>query len=464
MSEATSDAARILTRLDRIPVWPYPRKVLWIVGFGFFFAFFDIVTIGFAIPVVVQQFNITSELASWAISGSLIGYIIGSFLDSRIADRYGRRVSLLLSVSFFTIGSLMSATSPNIWWLIGWRVISGMGIGAEISAVSTYLGELSPAARRGRNTAWAIVAGYAGLAIVPFVALGLVPNFDWGWRALMVIGALGGLLIGVMRSGLPYSVHWLLSRGRIAEAEAIVDEAEQRARDILGHDLPPPDPADDTTIFGRTAFYDLLKPPYLQRLVLIATIWFFYYIGNYAWLTLAPTLFVKEGYTLTHSIFFMMLTGLGFVFGSLMAVMFSDRAERKTTIALICVAWAAALFVIGWQTSNTVILAFGFIASTTIGLLIPILYTYTAENFPTSVRATGVSATDGLGHIGGALAPAVTLTAYHYWGLEGAFGVLAATGLITGVLIMLGIRTTGRPLTRTAHVSRKDKEKSHSPV
>ena len=59
----TADAGAILARLDRIPVWPYPRSVLWIVGFGFFFAFFDIVTIGFAVPVVATQFGISSELA-----------------------------------------------------------------------------------------------------------------------------------------------------------------------------------------------------------------------------------------------------------------------------------------------------------------------------------------------------------------------------------------------------------------
>ncbi|GAB5468073.1 MAG: hypothetical protein Kilf2KO_11030 [Rhodospirillales bacterium] len=117
MTSKTSgtEAGAILARLDRIPLWPYPRRVLWIVGFGFFFAFFDVVTIGFAVPVITTQFGISSGLASWAITASLIGYIIGSVLDSRIADRFGRRVSLTVSVTFFTVGSLLSATSPDIW-------------------------------------------------------------------------------------------------------------------------------------------------------------------------------------------------------------------------------------------------------------------------------------------------------------------------------------------------------------
>ena len=452
MTDQTSaaEAGAILARLDRIPVWPYPRSVLWIVGFGFFFAFFDIVTIGFAVPVVAKQFAISSELASWSITASLIGYIIGSFLDSRIADRAGRRVSLMISVTLFTVGSLMSATASDIWWLIAWRVISGMGIGAEISAVSTYLSELSPARARGRNTAWAIAAGMLGFAVVPFVALALVPQFDWGWRALFVIGALGGLAIGIMRRGLPHSAHWLLNHGRTDEAEAVVAAAEHQAKERLGRELPPPAPSTLEPPIGHGRLSDLLQPPYLKRLFLIAAIWFIYYIGNYAWLTLAPTLFVKLGYSLAHSISFMVLTGVGFVVGAGLAVLVSDRKERKLTVAAICLVWAAALLIIGFEPSQAVIMVCGFIASTTIGLLIPILYTYTAENFPTDFRATGVSATDGIGHLGGALAPVIVLAVYRQWDFTAAFTAMALTGLLTALLLLFGVRTTGKPLSDIA--------------
>jgi len=446
-SENSGDrSGTILARLDRIPIWPYPRSVLCIVGFGFFFAFFDIVTIGFAVPVITKQFTISSELASWTITSSLLGYIIGSFLDSRIADRFGRRLALMISVSLFTVGSLMSSVSTGIWWLIAWRFISGMGIGAEISAVSTYLSELSPAAARGRNTAWAIAAGMLGFAVVPLIALALVPHFDWGWRALFVVGALGGLVIGVMRRGLPHSAHWLLNRQRDSEAEAVVEDAERLAIKRLGHDLPPPGANVTEPPIGHGSFRNLLEPPYFKRLILITTIWFIYYIGNYAWLTLAPTLFVKVGYSLAHSISFMVLTGVGFVVGACIAALISDRRERKITLSVTALVWAAALAAIGLTPSDLVIMVCGFIASTTIGLLIPILYTYTAENFPTGFRATGVSATDGIGHLGGALAPIIVLAVYHHWGFAVAFYTMAATGLMTAALLVLGVRTTRRSL------------------
>jgi MFS transporter, putative metabolite:H+ symporter len=181
-----------LARLDRLPVWPYPYRALVAVGAGFFFALFDVVTIGIALPVIANQFGISTETASVAITTGLIGYIIGAYLDSTVADLWGRRVGLTISIILVAIGSLLSALSPSLFWLALWRFVTGLGIGADIASVSSYLSEVSPARVRGRYTSWATTAGSAGLAVAPLVALLLVPSFPWGWRALFIIGSLGG--------------------------------------------------------------------------------------------------------------------------------------------------------------------------------------------------------------------------------------------------------------------------------
>jgi putative MFS transporter len=96
-----------------------------------------------------------------------------------------------ISVGVFSLGTVLAAISSNVTELIIFRFISGLGIGAEIAAVTTYIGEISPAPLRGRYTSWATTAAYAGFAVVPFVARGLVPTFASGWRILFGIQATG---------------------------------------------------------------------------------------------------------------------------------------------------------------------------------------------------------------------------------------------------------------------------------
>ena len=435
-----------LARLDRIPTWPYDRTLLWIIGAGYFFAFFDIVTISFAAPVIAKQFGVSKGTVTLSVTSSLIGYIIGALADSTIADKWGRKLSLGISVAVFSLGTILAAFSANVTQLIIFRFIAGLGIGAEIAAVTTYLGELSPARLRGRYTSWATTAAYAGFAVVPFIARALVPTLHNGWRILFLIGAAGGITILFMRRGLPDSPRWLVAQGRTGEATELVEEAEETARDKLDSDLPEPRRIPDEPPAERAPVRTLLRPPMLGRVGLFVAIWFVYYIGNYGWLTLAPTLFTDKGYSLADSTTYLIVSGIGFLAGAYATTHFSDRIERKFSIAVFAVAWGISLLVIGFFVSPTIIIVFGFIASTTIGLLVPMLYTYTAEHFPTAARATGVALSDGLGHVGGALAPLIVLGAYTAWGFSASFVVMAVSGFVAGGLILLGIQATGRSL------------------
>jgi putative MFS transporter len=439
-----------LARLDRIPVWPYERKLLWVVGAGYFFAFFDIVTISFAAPVIATQFHVSKSSVTLSVTSSLIGYIIGAFANSTIADKWGRKLSLTVSVAVFSVGTILAAFSTNVTELIIFRFIAGLGIGAEIAAVTTYIGELSPARLRGRYTSWATTAAYAGFAVVPFAARGLVPTFASGWRILFLIGALGGLTILFMRRDLPPSPRWLVTQGRSDEAHELVAEAENKAREEVDGQLPQPEPMPDEAKAERFPVAVLLRRPMAGRLALFVGIWFVYYVGNYGWLTLAPTLFTDKGYSLADSTSYLVVSGIGFLVGAFATTRFSDRLERKYTCAVFALLWGISLLVIGYRASPAIIIVFGFIASTTIGLLVPMLYTYTAEHFPTNARATGVALTDGLGHIGGALAPLIVLGAYSTWGFSSSFLVMAISGFAAGVLILLGMRATGRSLETTA--------------
>lgn len=441
-----NDQTAILARLDRIPIWPWRYALLWVLGAGYFFAFFDIVNIGAALPEIARQFGISTDFASWAITASLVAYIIGAFINGTIADLLGRRLGLMLSVGAFTLGSIGAAFSPSIGWLIAFRFVAGLGLGAEIASVTTYLGEISPAGVRGKYTSWATACAYAGFVAVPFVARALVPNYAWGWRWLFLIGAAGGVTIFLMRWHLRESPRWLLAHGRPQEAEAIVSEAERHASRRLGRELPVPEHEYVPLVHGRFPALALFGPRQRRSLLLLIAVWFFYYIGNYGWLEMMPTLLQRAGYDIASSLSYLIVSGIGFLVGALLSIWLNDRVERKVTIFATGLVWVAALLVVGLVPNPEVIMPVGFVASTTIGLMVPIMYTLTAEHFATVSRNTGVALTDGLGHIGGALAPLLVLVAADRMNIFGGMLVMALSGVVVLGLLPFTVRATGKAL------------------
>ena len=426
-------ANAIIERLDAIRVWPYPRRVLIALGAAYFFAFYDIVNIGDALPVIAKQFEISSQTAASAISVGLVGYVVGSLSDAVVSDRLGRRLALLVSVGMFTVGALITAFSGSFTLLLVGRFITGMGIGAEIAAAAAYLNGISPTRLRGRAGCQAVVWGYVGIAITPFVALALVPNFTDGWRAMFLLAAVGGLAIIPLRARLPESPRWLVQGGEDDKALAHVEEAERFA----ATQGPPPPMVELKPATNLRSFWVSAS--------LFVAFWLIYYIGNYGWLTLAPTMLTNEGFSLTSSLSFLCVTGIGLIVGAAGSVRYSERFERKFTISVSLVVFAAALIVIGLAPVAAVIMVFGFIVSATIGFAVPLMYVNTAEQFTTQMRARGVAMGDGLGHLGGAAAPIVILpvaAAGFFWGM----GLMALTGLVAAVLILFGQRMTGRSM------------------
>lgn len=436
-----------LARLERIPVWPYGPALLVVLGLGYLFSFFDITNIGYAIPVIVKQMHASTNLVSEAVTTSLIGYIAGSLVVSVLSDALGRRLALMIGILLYTIGSLATAFSPSVGWLIAWRFVVGMGIGTMISQVSTYLGEISPAPLRGKFSGLANLFSFLGLAIVPFVAYGLVPHFTWGWRALLFVGALGGVAMLFIGRDLIESPRWLIIHGRKAEAIALIDRIEVLAlKRMKGAALPPVvniPTEEDAHGFPVAA---LLKPPYLSRVIVLLAYWLLFYIGDYAYLGLAPTILVRQGFNLANSIGFSALSGLGFLAGAVFIYFFADRIERKFTLIAMGIIGGIAIILAGLFPSPTSIVIAGFLFTSEIAMLSILGYVITAEHFPTRARSSGLALGDGIGHLGGALAPAITLFAVAHWKITGGYGLMGIATFASLIFMAMTSRATRKNL------------------
>lgn len=447
----TPDAgSRILARLDRLPVWSLPYRALWIIGLGYFFTFFDISDIGFAMPAIAKQLHLSNSQSLFvALAVGLLGYIIGSLLIGNLSDRLGRFRMLLVTIALTAVGSFGDAAATNLLMLVVFRFVTGMGVGADLNLVSIYLSEMSPSARRGRISVLTFALGILGQAVTPFVALAVVPASPAGWRILFGIGGVIAVIGLLMRAQLPESPRWLVTHGRLTDAATIVDQMETTARG-RGAQLPVAVPTAATLAQGPLGFSALLRPPYRRRLALLSSMWLLWYIGNYGFLGDAATLYADHGAPIATAILTLALGALGYPVGAIVMAGLADRVERKLLIFAATIVWLIGMVLAGMVAVAAIVVVGAFLASLALGMYLQVAYTYTAESFPTRARASGFALSDGIGHLGGALGALGLPALVAATSLLTGFTAIGLTGLAAGLLALAGPRVRGE---RLEHVS-----------
>ena len=184
-------AADLIGRVDRLPVWPHSRWVLAILALGWFFCYFDIQTIAFALPNALKFYGASTAIGATTASMGLIGFVVGQPGIGILSERMGRRIAIFASIAMYAVGALLNAVAPDVISFICARFISGCGIGAFIGVASTYVSEVMPAPIRGKFAAWITLPALVGGSGTVFVALALVPNFPDGWRILLALPFVG---------------------------------------------------------------------------------------------------------------------------------------------------------------------------------------------------------------------------------------------------------------------------------
>lgn len=444
-------SAVLAARIDRLPVWPYRRAVFFIVGATFFFAYFDINNVGFALPRVIADLHTSKAAAATVLSAGLWGYIVGGLINAVVSDRLGRKAGLLTGVLLYGIGSVGTAVVSDMTAFSLSRLISGMGIGATISVISTYISEISPSSRRGRYMSWATFPAMVGAAVVPFVSLALVPTLSWGWRVMMVLPVIGAVVFAAGYRILPESPRWLASTGRSEAAERVVAEAEELVRAQIGELPPVPPPAAEPVGRGRKGnLADIFRRPVLRWTALLFVVWVIEYVATYGFVGLGLTLLTEHGFDLKHSIQMTLGSGAGLVLGSLITPYIADKFPRKYIGAAALLIAAAALSAIAISPTGPVIGICYFLVQFKVGSTASQMYLLTAEHFPTSCRTAGVSVCNGAGHVGGAVAPFVFLAVFDAWGFNAVWLVMAGLYLVVASLVFFTRNTTGVSLENVA--------------
>jgi MFS transporter, putative metabolite:H+ symporter len=442
-------AAELLARIEGVPFSRWHAKARLIVGSATFFDAFSALSLAFALPVLINLWHITPAESGLLIGSSYIGQLIGALVFSWLAEKYGRIRSITAAVALMSVMSLGCAISGSFPALLAFRLVQGIGVGGEMPVAAAYISELSKAHGRGRFFMLYELIFPVGLMATGQIGTLVVPVF--GWQTMFLIGAVPGLVIAFLLARLPESPRWLISKGRLGEAEQVVQEMESSTeRRISRKDEVPvsaPSPVKPST------WGEVLSLSYRSRTLIVWTLWATaYFITNSLnnWL---PTLYNTVYHLgLRESLRAASMTNIAQVLILLVCAFSIDRiGRRKWTVACFVtggITLGILAFVGGESVQSVMIL--GTLSYGIIGSINAVLYLYTPEIYPTRMRAIGTGLATSWLRLASAVGPPVVGFMVGAEGIDSVFmmfAVISVVGLLAGTRM---IETRARRLEEIA--------------
>ena len=255
MSEITTD---IPARMDRLPWSRFHLLIVTALGITWVLDGLEVTIVGSIGPILQtrETLGLDSQQIGSVASCYVAGAVAGALAFGWLTDRLGRRLIFNVTLGIYLLGVILSAFSWNFWSFAAFRLITGLGIGGEYAAINSAIDELIPARLRGRidlminGSFWAGAAAGAGASLL--LLSGRLVGVDLGWRLGFGIGGGLGLFILVLRRFVPESPRWLITHGRLEEAERVVGDVERRVEQDTGAALGKPETT--LTVHPRRSF------------------------------------------------------------------------------------------------------------------------------------------------------------------------------------------------------------------
>ncbi len=419
-------------RLDRLAFNKAHGKLFAILGAGLFLDAMELYMAGSILAVLVQTGWSNLDSNANFLSATFAGAVIGAMSAGLLGDRFGRRAAFQINLAIFGVASLVAAAAPSMNWLIAIRFVMGIGLGAEAAIGYAVISEFMPAGQRGKWLAFGALIGNGPLLVSTALGYWVIPTIGWRWM-FIIVGVLA-LIVWVVRWGMPESPRWLESKGRLAEAEHVVQTFEAAAGAAI---LEPVAVMGSSTAPGsfRDLFRKELRPRTLASLVIVLA----QVMSVFGFLGWIPTFMVAQGFSVVKSLQFAMITSAGAPVGSLIGMLLSDKVGRRRGLV------ACSLFgiVIGscypFVKSIDMLTLVGFLLVSNVYLMVAFgLAGYIPELFPTNLRMRGTAFSSTFGRGVSVLTPFLIVYMFNLFGVGGVLGVISAALLLQALYIGLG--------------------------
>ena len=384
------------------------------------------------LPLIQQELSLSPEEAGRVLSSWLLGMLLGASGLGYLADRLGRKLSLLVSTALMGVFTPLSAAARGWLDLSLYRVLAGAGNAGYMVTASVLLAEYAPTKVRGRQVALLESAWAFGWLAALLLSRLIAPNY--GWRVVFALSGAALALLPALLASVPESLRFLVARGRLEEAEKLARK--------LGLELPERSPA------ARRGVRDLLKPPYSRRTLMLWTHWFmivFTYWGIFLWL---PSILYARGVPFVRSLDYAIAITLAQLPGYLSSAYLIEVLGRKPVLALYMLLAGAASLGMWLSASDFEALVWGVLVSFFNLGAWGVTYAYTPELYPTDLRGTGSGWANAFGRMGGILGPYLAGVLIQAYGNPFTpFSLFVVGHLISAAVVAaLGVETKGKTL------------------
>ena len=402
---------------------------------------FDVLSISYASPGIAAEWGIDRAALGIVLSMELVGMAIGSLLLGGLADRIGRRPTILGCLALMAAGMFMATTVRGIVDLSIWRIVAGLGIGGMLAAITAVAAEFSNDRRRYLSVSLMGIGYPVGAALGGGVVVQSLQSYDW--RAVFYFGAgITAALMPVVYFGLPESVHWLARRQPRGAQDAINRTLRRMGHTAVG--TLPPVSAD----VRQRSLADIFARGMMASTVIVTLAYFLHFTTFYFIAKWIPKIVVDLGFPDSSAAGVLVWTSVGGALGGAVFGFLTLRYGVKALTVGMLVLSMVMVTMFGrtpadLQRLSAICAVAGF--CTNAGIVG--LYAIIAQAFPTHVRAFGTGFVVGVGRGGAMLAPIVAgfLFAAGYSLPAVAFMMALGSLVAAGVLLLLRLEG-GRPV------------------
>jgi benzoate transport len=365
---------------------------------------YDILVMAFIAPTLGPIWKLSGSQIGIIFSGNLLGLAIGALILSPRADKLGRRPVVIIALAIVTAGMLASALSPSYWWLVTFRIFTGIGIGGLVTSTAVVVAELIPT--RFRSSAIAMLGVGLSVGGISGGALARWTLEHFGWRMPLIIGGLVSVVLIVLSIAfLPESMEFLVSRqpkDALKKLNRILSRMNCRELENL------PVPVSTLKSHTKANVSALFDGGERRKTLLLWSAYFLQFSGLYFVVNWTPKLLAQNAATLSAGIDAGLALNIGGLLGALAFSVIAPWFElrRLTVVLFVLASIATAGFGLLFHEAS-VVMPMAMLVGTCAFTVMAALNSIGPVAYRPDIRGLGLGWAVGIGRIGAIVSPSI---------------------------------------------------------